>query len=120
MFAKLTTLNTLGVALSFSYADAKAGGYVCRSYDVYVYGQNSAGWSPHSATITVSNPIPPQLSGITVVMESETVTTATYRVSWPLSTDDDIRAYRIWGDTASGFVPSEHNLMLQNPVVMVI
>ncbi|QQM14087.1 putative tail protein [Vibrio phage pVco-14] len=109
----LTTLYSPGVSLMVTYADALSGGYVRRKYKFRVYGRNSKGWSKNAAVIDVANPIPEKVTGISSTQIAETSTTATFRVKWTGLSQDDIRAYRVWGSKTNNFTPDDSTLVLE-------
>lgn len=119
----LREVTVSATTYTYSAEDAASDSADTRDIHFTVVGTNIIGDSETPATLDVTNPIPAALTGMASVLDSETSTggangtgTATYSVSWNISTDVDISIYKVWGDETSGFTPGPSNLFFEGLV----
>ncbi len=104
-------LNT--TSYIYSIDEAIAHGNVNREVTFTVTGKNTLGESETPASVTSTNPVPPQLAGFTSSVFNETDEYIDIQVAWGRSTESDISFYRVWADDEQGFTPAPANVVFE-------
>lgn len=97
----------------FTIDEAIVCGGLNRIMTVEVFAKNALGLSDTAATITVTNPTPAALTGVSSSEKSDNGTTKIQTLSWPISSGVDVSFYRVWGSATSGFTPGGGNVIFE-------
>jgi hypothetical protein len=109
-----TVMRTAVVANNnYTYTREMAGldGTVARDLVFELVGTNAAGDSDNPETLTVNNPAPAAVTGMTTGAAVLDGGHYTYAASWDPNTDADLRRYQVWGSHTSGFTPDGSTLL---------
>jgi len=97
-----------------SWEDLDAASGLARDITIEVRGKNSLGESDNAATVLAQNAIPPQITdGLTSSLLSETSEVQTYAVAWGQVLANDLKFYRVWASTTSGFTPDASKVVFE-------
>lgn len=100
----LRTVTVSGVEFTYPAEMMALDGTPARALRFQVYGTNEFGDSATPAALDITNPVPTQMtSGFSYQIKVETADTVVYTLNWLPNGDGDVRAYRVWGSTSSGF-----------------
>lgn len=106
----LRTVTVAGVEFTYTAEMMALDGTPARALRFQVYGTNEFGDSATPAVLDVTNPVPTQMtSGFSYQIKVETADTVVYTLNWLPNGDGDVRAYRVWGSTSSGFATDTTN-----------
>ena len=112
----LRTVNTTQTTYTYTSDNMVDDGVNARAFEFKVIAKNSIGNSPSPPTLAVSNPVPAALTtGITSTLTLDETNYNRYRLSWDDHGDSDIKCYRVWASTTSGFTPGSGNLIYEGP-----
>lgn len=111
--ALLRTLNTTSTSYTYSTTESEVdfAGTPERSLKFEVIATNDIGNSDVTVTITVSNPAPSAPTGITATVVNDTPTVYDISASWDAMAITDLRYYKVYASTVTGFTPGAGNLV---------
>lgn len=106
----LRTSLVAGVEFTYTSEMMALDGTPARALRFLVYGVNEFGDSATPAQLDVTNPVPTQMTtGFSYQIKVETADTVVYTLNWLPNGDGDVKAYRVWGSTSSGFATDGTN-----------
>jgi hypothetical protein len=106
----LRTITVSGVEFTYTAEMMALDGTPSRNLRFQVFGTNEFGDSATPSTIDITNPVPTQMtSGFSFQIKVETADTVVYTLNWLPNGDADVKSYRVWGSTSSGFATDETN-----------
>lgn len=101
----LRTINNTSLSYVYTSDDAHSDGGVSRDFEISVTAVNNIGRSLNAATLDVSNPVPPKVTGVVATKKEVNSQYATYDLDWTKSTDPDTVGYKIWQSVHPTFTP---------------
>lgn len=106
----LSTITVSGIEFTYTAEMMALDGTPARALRFQVYGTNEFGDSATPAVLDVTNPVPTQMTtGFSYQIKVETADTVVYTLNWLPNGDGDVKAYRVWGSTSSGFATDGTN-----------
>jgi predicted phage tail protein len=103
------TINNTSFTYTIAENGADHGGAAERSFIVSVVALTARGGRSSPAQLLIQNPVPPVVT-MTVVNDS---TAAVVKIT--PSTEPDVKGYKIWASTVTGFTPSVATLVYEGP-----
>jgi hypothetical protein len=107
------TENVTGLGYDFTIDEAVECGGLSRNVQFQVFAVNALGQSDTAATITVTNPTPAAVTGLSSVLKEDGGTFKIYTLSWAIVPGSDISFYKVFGSEADGFTPGAGNLKFE-------
>ena len=106
-------IEILPTEYEFTLDEAISCGGLNRTITFEVCGKNTLGISSTPASITVTNPAPVALTGLSSTLKSDETSAKIYTLNWAVAPGVDISFYRVYGSTVSGFTPGGGNLLFE-------
>jgi hypothetical protein len=107
------TVTVTSEFYTYTFEEAVAHGGINRVVTFEVRGINGIGESATAATVIGTNPVPSILTGVSSQLLTDAETYIDYSLSWDVSTESDIIAYRVWASDVDGFTEGPGNAVFE-------